>query len=247
MRKSSRVKVMVENKRKVSERELAVSWPRQQRAYERLTRMQGASIEEQDVFTVKHGAGDRTRQADHGDAVPKDFKWTTEEKRAKVIRRMASVQRMVREGMPRMTYEELRGVRNAAKALFQEIDLAMDNAKEAEETAATRRLEEQETTIRWLELGHAIFEEQKEGMEEKHSAERQELRRQLLEEREKALCLVCLERPRNTLVLPCLHFQYCLDCLLQHRSCNGNTCPTCRRSIEGLCMASSLAASSPAT
>ncbi|KAH7301463.1 hypothetical protein KP509_23G027800 [Ceratopteris richardii] len=160
---------------------------------------------------------------------------------------MASVQRLVREGMPLMTYEELRGVRNATKALFEEIDMAMDNARETEAAAAEHRLEEQDTKIRWLELGHAIFEEQKEGMEKRHSAERQELQRQLEEEREKALCLVCLERPRNTLLLPCLHFQYCLDCLLQHRSCNGNTCPTCRRSIEGLCMASSLAASSPPT
>ncbi|MCO5559024.1 hypothetical protein L7F22_012616 [Adiantum nelumboides] len=221
---------------------LAVSWPRQARAYERLRRMQQSSRASEQV-EKDQGAGVRAEPAT-SNANGDGRCMNAEGMRAKAVRRIASVQRLVRvEG--KLGYAELVGVRNAAKALFQEIDGAMERARVREAAATQGRLEEQESTIRWLEMGHCIFEEQKEGLQERHSAEQRKLRRELQEEREKALCLVCLDRPRNTLVLPCLHFQYCLDCLLLHRAHNGNTCPSCRRPIEGLCMASSLAAAGP--
>ncbi|KAI5055324.1 hypothetical protein GOP47_0030469 [Adiantum capillus-veneris] len=62
------------------------------------------------------------------------------------------------------------------------------------------------------------------------------LDKQLTEEKEKHLCVVCFEKPRDTLVLPCMHFHYCFSCLMQHKQANGSTCPTCRGSIQGLCM-----------
>ncbi|KAI5055323.1 hypothetical protein GOP47_0030468 [Adiantum capillus-veneris] len=63
---------------------------------------------------------------------------------------------------------------------------------------------------------------------------------QLTEEKEKHLCVVCLDKPRDTLIMPCLHFHYCFCCLMQHKQANGSTCPTCRGSIQGLCMSSFL-------
>ncbi|KAI5060695.1 hypothetical protein GOP47_0025115 [Adiantum capillus-veneris] len=56
---------------------------------------------------------------------------------------------------------------------------------------------------------------------------------------EKTLCMICHDLPRDTFVLPCLHFLYCFSCLSKHTSSN-NSCPSCRRSILGLCKASSL-------
>ncbi|KAI5080298.1 hypothetical protein GOP47_0005777 [Adiantum capillus-veneris] len=224
--------------------QLAVSWPRQVRAYERLRRMQQAScLAGEKEAGATHGA-EAGGKASLERNVGGEEGLSNDMLKAKAVRRIASVQRLVRVEQ-NLGYEELAGVRNAAKALFQEIDGAMERARAREAVAVQRRMEEQETTIRWLEMGHCIFQEQKNGLQESHSAAQRELRRQLQEEREKAQCLVCLDHPRNTLVLPCLHFQYCLDCLLLHRARNGNSCPSCRRSIEGLCMASSLAAGPP--
>ncbi|MCO5587573.1 hypothetical protein L7F22_041522 [Adiantum nelumboides] len=71
--------------------------------------------------------------------------------------------------------------------------------------------------------------------------EQQALERQLKDEREKSVCRACCSMPRDTIVLPCLHFQYCFGCLLRHREANGNTCPLCRVPIQGINMLSSLA------
>ncbi|MCO5612807.1 hypothetical protein L7F22_067078 [Adiantum nelumboides] len=66
------------------------------------------------------------------------------------------------------------------------------------------------------------------------------LRKQLTDEKEKLICIVCLDKPRDTLIMPCLHFHYCFSCLMQHKQTNGSTCPTCRGTIHGLCMSSFL-------
>lgn len=97
----------------------------------------------------------------------------------------------------------------------------------------------------------ALFEKEKETLAYSHMVEREaliarytdelsDLKRQLEEEREKSICGVCQEKPRDTIVLPCLHFQYCFSCLLRHREANSNTCPTCRGPIQGLSMSSYL-------
>ncbi|KAH7372664.1 hypothetical protein KP509_17G015400 [Ceratopteris richardii] len=56
---------------------------------------------------------------------------------------------------------------------------------------------------------------------------------------ERTVCMICHDLPRDTFVLPCLHFFYCFSCLSKHSSTN-NSCPSCRRTILGLCKASSL-------
>ncbi|KAI5060654.1 hypothetical protein GOP47_0025074 [Adiantum capillus-veneris] len=67
------------------------------------------------------------------------------------------------------------------------------------------------------------------------------LERELEDEKDKSICCVCHEKPRDTVILPCLHFQYCFGCLLRHREVNSNTCPSCRGPIQGLSMSSFLA------
>ncbi|KAL3701375.1 hypothetical protein R1sor_019397 [Riccia sorocarpa] len=49
----------------------------------------------------------------------------------------------------------------------------------------------------------------------------------------KLLCSICMEGVRDTLILPCSHFQYCSGCLLRHKR-RSNTCPTCRGVISAL-------------
>ncbi|KAI5060078.1 hypothetical protein GOP47_0024498 [Adiantum capillus-veneris] len=72
-------------------------------------------------------------------------------------------------------------------------------------------------------------------------ANQRALERQLEDEKEKSVCRTCGMKPRDTIVLPCLHFQYCFGCLLRHREVNGSTCPLCRGPIQGINMLSSLA------
>ncbi|MCO5587444.1 hypothetical protein L7F22_041393 [Adiantum nelumboides] len=58
----------------------------------------------------------------------------------------------------------------------------------------------------------------------------------LSKEKEEKLCVICFDKPRSTLIMPCFHFQFCFACLMRHKEINGNTCPTCRGTIQGLCM-----------
>lgn len=56
------------------------------------------------------------------------------------------------------------------------------------------------------------------------------------EEEEERVCLVCLDRAPNTLVLPCMHCVVCSTCSreLEHTN-DSKTCIKCRRSIQTVC------------
>lgn len=43
-----------------------------------------------------------------------------------------------------------------------------------------------------------------------------------------ALCQICMERRRNSFILPCSHFVYCGECLEHHWKENCRKCPMCR-------------------
>ena len=43
---------------------------------------------------------------------------------------------------------------------------------------------------------------------------------------------ICITAPRDTVLMPCLHFLYCKGCVAQHRL-NQNLCPVCRTGISG--------------
>ncbi|KAL2630844.1 hypothetical protein R1flu_015530 [Riccia fluitans] len=49
----------------------------------------------------------------------------------------------------------------------------------------------------------------------------------------KGLCQICMENKRNTVVLPCMHFLYCDNCLRTHQRDN-TTCPACRGFVTAL-------------
>ncbi|MCO5595621.1 hypothetical protein L7F22_049666 [Adiantum nelumboides] len=99
-----------------------------------------------------------------------------------------------------------------------------------------------------LEKQRADFQRKEKSINDSHGlqqqallTEKQFLQRQLEEEKDKSICSICHEKPRDTIILPCLHFQYCFGCLLRHREVNSNTCPSCRGPIQGLNMSSYLA------
>jgi len=59
------------------------------------------------------------------------------------------------------------------------------------------------------------------------------LENKLTEEQEKTQCRICFEKDRNTLIFPCLHFNYCGTCLEEH-SLRTKECPSCRTHIAGV-------------
>ncbi|KAL2621956.1 hypothetical protein R1flu_002161 [Riccia fluitans] len=54
----------------------------------------------------------------------------------------------------------------------------------------------------------------------------------LQDEKDRTLCQICLDRPRDSCSLPCFHFNYCSQCLLRHLR-TSNTSPICRAPSRG--------------
>ncbi|MCO5561752.1 hypothetical protein L7F22_015375 [Adiantum nelumboides] len=49
------------------------------------------------------------------------------------------------------------------------------------------------------------------------------------------VCKICYDKPRNVVIVPCLHGHFCADCLEKHRKKHKNAkCPTCRSVINGM-------------
>lgn len=48
------------------------------------------------------------------------------------------------------------------------------------------------------------------------------------------LCVVCLERPRDEVLVPCGHMVLCQDCCADIMA-STNECPMCRETIEDHC------------
>lgn len=63
--------------------------------------------------------------------------------------------------------------------------------------------------------------------------EQDSMRKQLDAELHKSICKICLVKTRNAVLLPCMHFDYCLGCLTAHQT-KHNTCPSCRGPIQGI-------------
>lgn len=78
-------------------------------------------------------------------------------------------------------------------------------------------------------------EESQEGQPQPQEAPQeeqpQEEQPQEKQEEKDYTCLACLENPRNSLILPCRHQVYCLQCSNLHVE-KSNTCPICRRKIS---------------
>ena len=49
---------------------------------------------------------------------------------------------------------------------------------------------------------------------------------------EEALCVVCMDAPKNHVVLPCLHQCLCAACAQQLQEQGAQSCPVCRTPIE---------------
>ncbi|KAI5058752.1 hypothetical protein GOP47_0026922 [Adiantum capillus-veneris] len=89
----------------------------------------------------------------------------------------------------------------------------------------------------------ALFEREKEALEISHRQEKESWKallekhvKQIEKERQQVFCPACNKRPRDAVVIPCMHLEYCSECLLRHRAINRDTCPKCNGPIRGICM-----------
>ncbi|KAI5076769.1 hypothetical protein GOP47_0008834 [Adiantum capillus-veneris] len=77
------------------------------------------------------------------------------------------------------------------------------------------------------------LEMEKEGLAEaaqrQHESDKALLEASLRDELQ--TCQICHENPRNAVILPCFHGQYCGDCLHEYQK-NNQACPTCRGVIR---------------
>jgi len=60
-------------------------------------------------------------------------------------------------------------------------------------------------------------------------SEVERLKSTLEEEQSQNLCIICFSKHRNTVLLPCMHFSFCLECSMSL----DKRCPTCRSTIQG--------------
>eukprot|EP00803_Ostreobium_quekettii_P001163 evm.model.scf_1801.1 EVM.evm.TU.scf_1801.1 scf_1801:1946-4804(+) len=47
------------------------------------------------------------------------------------------------------------------------------------------------------------------------------------------LCQICFERKRDVVILPCMHFNFCKQCLMESFKSGSRKCPMCREPVTG--------------
>lgn len=126
----------------------------------------------------------------------------------------------------RLTYEELSSVQDAARRLEKLCDEQKENFREMERAQLLRDLYMCKATI---DIIHGNSVEREARLISTIS----KMNQQMEKNKEKDKCIVCFANQRNAQVLPCMHFEYCTQCLATHRQ-RSNTCPTCRTPIRGI-------------
>lgn len=129
------------------------------------------------------------------------------------------------------------GARLAQKdaSLAEEKTRSQQQAQERDRLFS-KQIQEREAYIASQASELTRLKRENEDLASRYKAERDTVaavRKELEEEKEKHLCKLCFTRPKDGLIFPCLHFDYCFLCLDDEKSKN-NFCPTCRGSMDGL-------------
>jgi len=104
--------------------------------------------------------------------------------------------------------------------LIAEKNLAPNDEKQLEVQEQIRKINEE-------------LQQQKEindKLTKENSLKMEELRTKCEVEQSKNLCIICMDQPRNTVLMPCMHFLYCSKCI---QTLKENHCPSCRQPIAG--------------
>ncbi|KAL2642839.1 hypothetical protein R1flu_010426 [Riccia fluitans] len=158
-------------------------------------------------------------------------------------------------------YEDLSGQFNETMKVLQRLQDQMNDLQsrlgdiQQQSTSLGHKTKDAETRLETIRLGGNVWrkfflsdvtkakdkyrkdmesqEAKRVKLETDFKVSEQNLKTELQSERAKLLCNICLDKPRDTMILPCTHFLYCHGCLLIHKKRN-NTCPTCRGSMSAL-------------
>eukprot|EP00246_Nothoceros_aenigmaticus_P011407 TRINITY_DN3093_c0_g1_i1.p1 TRINITY_DN3093_c0_g1~~TRINITY_DN3093_c0_g1_i1.p1 ORF type:complete len:201 (+),score=20.52 TRINITY_DN3093_c0_g1_i1:24-605(+) len=132
-----------------------------------------------------------------------------------------------------VSYEELLSILYSAQRLVEQVERGMHVIRERERQTLLR---EKSEALRLQTACEAAAMTERLLLQAEVSRlhdDQVALRLELEEEREKTICRICFARPRDALPLPCMHFDFCNQCLQQHQR-HRNTCPSCRCTINGV-------------
>lgn len=124
-----------------------------------------------------------------------------------------------------MDFDLLLAVQTAASSL---VGIVEDARAELERQWRVQAFQEAEEARKRRERAEAALRADIESLE--HTL--LETTEALEQEKDKASCRICFTRPRNVLPLPCMHFQFCKECLAESQRLRRG-CPTCRMPVSG--------------
>eukprot|EP00164_Ancoracysta_twista_P006248 GFYU01008674.1.p1 GENE.GFYU01008674.1~~GFYU01008674.1.p1 ORF type:complete len:326 (-),score=78.31 GFYU01008674.1:189-1166(-) len=93
---------------------------------------------------------------------------------------------------------------------------------------------QKDASAREMREMYAVFKDQLNSTEDgPYKTRVKELEQNLKDTQSNYVCRICYDKPRNAVVLPCLHFLYCRDCIYRHEHAT-KTCPTCQVEIKAI-------------
>lgn len=154
---------------------------------------------------------------------------------AMLLKALEEGTRLVESGavLANATYDQHTSIKISAQRLINALDRRIQSTIERERYEARKAAD---VACQKVVRIQAQVEAMQKSFEDEIAiaAEREAKTRELLEKEEaRTTCRICFIHVRDTLLLPCMHFQYCQSCLFEHRK-RKNDCPTCRSPISGL-------------
>lgn len=145
------------------------------------------------------------------------------DKKLKLERMLTTLKRQKSKALQDLNVmrEEVDNLRKSEQAHKKELDEAHSDCERVRSNFVRQHTEKQKELFQMREEKNQL------------TSSIETMRKNLEEEKEKTLCQICLESPKDAICLPCVHLQYCSPCLEKHAKQN-NTCPSCRTTISGV-------------
>ncbi|KAH7290243.1 hypothetical protein KP509_30G038200 [Ceratopteris richardii] len=168
----------------------------------------------------------RSRMLDHAEAQQSAFKSLCEELRATTdpLDRRRIADNFVRKAA------------NSARDFANETQITCNEMQAYCFAKLQERNEELVKEVKQLEKAAQICELEKKKSEDQiriaFQDEKAALEASLREEL--VACQICMRNARNVVIMPCLHAQFCAECLEASKARNDKECPACRGPIRAL-------------
>ncbi|GAQ81223.1 hypothetical protein KFL_000740230 [Klebsormidium nitens] len=130
------------------------------------------------------------------------------------------------------TYAQMAQVQYATQQLLENVHQGMQMAMEIERAANLEEAVRARTEAAIAAETHRMQMAAVKTQANQCKAQMTRLQEALEKEKDRNNCKICFSRTKNAVLLPCLHADYCMQCIAEHRK-RRNTCPTCRTPLSG--------------